>query len=101
MLRHARDRLDRHVRELGRDLGDDIEDVLSIRVGTVDCTAIGHENNGTLLSATCEPSEPQWVRGYVNVETALGGAGRGRLWGGGRERGRELARLRGGSARLP
>ena len=59
----------------GRDLGDDIEDVLSIRVGTVDCTAIGHENNGTLLSATCEPSEPQWVRGYVNVETALGGAG--------------------------
>ena len=57
----------------GRDLGDGIEDVLSIRVGTVDCTAIGLENNGTLLSATCEPSEPQWVRGYVHVETALGG----------------------------
>ena len=57
-------------------LGDDIEDVLSIRVGTVDARRLGTRTTARCSRRRARASEPQWVRGYVNVETALGGAGR-------------------------
>lgn len=64
----------------GHDLGSNIRDVLSVRVGTTECEVTGiiqgsWPNFVPTLTAHCQLGAPGWLRGTPSVSTASAGVG--------------------------